>query len=775
MRKKRKRQSARRSIDTLAVQAKSHLAAGRFPEAMAQYKQLLKQEQRPEWRQALGDAYLGRAEQLAAKGLQKEAAALWENMASLCGRRHVERYIDWLLQAERVGKGLRLFAEADANFRESPAGQMVASRLAGLLVCDKVENTEVLSGNIPLLQQCDTMLTAMLAYCRGDDAAMKDSLKGIPFRSPYRDLCSILRAMGSLGTERQVALAQLDRVPSNSPFAPFVEVVRVACLEDDMLLEALSKRREVEREFILTLKGWGREQIDLVRRLPNATQSSAKVLLRVALGASTQSATSRLRQFCLELLPQVPESLAAFEKCFGSLSTFERKRIQALAAESGRDPSSANVYWRGCVEQLTSRNVGEDAGLKAALILRHMADLAVASPDYGFSEGSEQEREQLLDRSLKLDPQDKPTYLKLMAIARKGGDSHAEGRWAELAVRQFPEDAEVLMVAGLGAYRRGAFKKAAVFAGTLLERDPINSHARNLLISCHLAHARKQLKGGKYAAAESELAIAEHHACDEDHRGIVKLNQGFLGLAQGSEQAAETFLQQGLAALGGGLLAQFRFLVDGRRLGFAHRALTKHYDRVKGRRVPTTVKDMLTLAELLHRYVDDGVKEVPQILERLRAPLKAAAGLAFSEQEFRAILAALKKAGHYRLLADYADAALRRFGQHPSFFFYRVFGRTQGREERMSMVEGVQLQSAFRAAVEAEDRETAALIQEFLGLPGFLSGGIPPVPPDVKKAFEELMDLLDTDDPRDILDLIAEQLQEEGELPSIPLPKRRSS
>jgi tetratricopeptide (TPR) repeat protein len=774
MRKKRKPHPARQSIDTLAVQAKSQLQAGRFREAMDQYKQLLKKEQRREWREALADAYLGRAEQLAAKGLHKEAAALWENMANLCGKRHVGRYIEWLLQAGRVGEGVRQFAEADAAFRESPAGQELASRLAGLLVCGQVEDIDSLAGEVPLLQQRDSMLAAMRAYCRGDDAAMKDSLKAIAFRSPYRDLRSILQAMGSLGTEPQAALAQLDRVPADSPFASFVTVVRVAALEDGMLLDALSQRSEAARELVLTLKGWGKEQIDLLRRLPNARQSNAQVLLRFAMGMSTQIEISRLRRFCLELLPHVPESLPAFEKRFGSLSAFERQRIQALAAERGPQPSSANRYWRGCVEQLASNNVGEDDPLKAALILRHMAELAAESPDDDFWDEAEQEVEELLEASLKFDPQDKPTYLKLMAIARKDEDRQAQDRWAELAVRQFPEDAEVLMVAGMAAYRRGAFKKAAAFARTLLERDPINPHARNLLISCHLAHARKQLKAGKYAPAERELALAEQQARDADHLGIVRLNQGFLALVQGAEQAAEALLQQGLQALGGGLLAQFRLLVDGRRLGLAQRLLSTLYDRMKGQRVPTTTKDIVTLAELLHRYVDDGVKEIPQILEGLRAPLKAAAGQAFSEQEFRAILAALKKAGHYRLVVDYAEAGLRRFGQRPNFLFYRVFGRAQGREARLPMTEGLQLQSALQAAVKAEDQETAALIQEFLGLSGFFPGGMPPMPTDVKRAFGELMDLLETDDPRDVLDLIAEQLQGEEKLPSLPLPKKRS-
>ncbi|MGF1615899.1 MAG: hypothetical protein ACFCVA_18875 [Gammaproteobacteria bacterium] len=775
MAKKRKLQASRQPIDTLATEAIAHLRGARWREAIECYKKLLKQEQRSEWREALAEAYLGRAEQLASKGLPKEAAALWENMAGLCGQHHLERYIDWLLQAGRLGRALRFFAEADGAFREDPAGERLASRLAGLLVSGQLEDAEGLPDNVPLVQHRASMLAAMAAYCRGDDASMKDRLKTIPFRSPYRDLRSILQGMASLGAAPQAAFAQFERVPADSPFTPFVQAIRCASLKGDNLLAALADLQEAERELVLTLKGWQKAQIDLVRRLSGPGLGDAKALLRFALSISTHIEPSRLRRFCLQLLPHTPESLTTFERRCGAVSAFERQRLQALEAERGRDPSHANLYWRRCVEQLATDHASEEDSIKAALILRHMAELAVQSPEYGFSEESERAVQQLLAASLEFDPQDKPTYLKLMALAREDEDRPAEDRWAESAVRQFPEDAEILMVAGMAAYRRGAFKKAAAFAGTLLERDPINPHARNLLISCHLAHARKQVKAGKYALAERELALAQPHARDGEQHGIVKLNQGLLALVQGTEQAGETLLQEGLQALGGGLVAQFRFLVDGRRLGLGQRTLTKHYERTKGKRVPTTTKDIVSLAELLHRYVDDGVKEIPQLLDGLGAPLKAAVELVFSEQESRAILVALKKADHYRLLGEYANGAIRRFGQVPNFVFYRVYARAQGRETRLTLAERLQLQSALKAALEAEDRETAALIEEFLGLPRFLPGTMPPMPPEVREAFAELMDLLDSDDPRDVIERIVEHLQEEGELPSFPVPKRRST
>ena len=68
-----------------AAQAEEALRLGRFKEAVELYKQLLKQEARPEWRDALADAYLGRAKALFAKGLFKEAEIVLGNAAALDG------------------------------------------------------------------------------------------------------------------------------------------------------------------------------------------------------------------------------------------------------------------------------------------------------------------------------------------------------------------------------------------------------------------------------------------------------------------------------------------------------------------------------------------------------------------------------------------------------------------------------------------------------------------------------------------------------------------
>jgi tetratricopeptide (TPR) repeat protein len=770
VRKKRKAKAARQSTDALAARAQSHLQGGRFREAVDAYKQLLKREQRSQWREALAEAYFGRSKQLAGKGMYQEAAALWENMANLCGDRHLDQYIHWLLQGGRLGRGARRFADAEAAFRESQAGHRIAAHLAGLILCGHDEIAEVLPPESPILQQRAGVHAALQAYCDGDDEAMRQRLSAIPFRSPYRDLRMILQALVGLDKDQQPALTQLQRVAGDSPFAPFANLVRTAFLHDSALLEAVADLQPEEREFVLTLKGWDKDRIALVRQLPDVRHADPKELFRFATSVSGLTDPDHLQRFAVGLLSHYPKGIAAYEKHFGPLPVFERERIHALAAERRQDLVTAKGQWRSCVEQLTAAEARGDDALKTAMILRHMAELTIREGGPGASHA---EVVQLLASSLELDPEDKQTYLKLMELARQGDDRKAQDQWIERAVRQFPTDAEVLMAAGLAAYRRRSFKKAAGFAQALLARDPINPHARNLLISCHLAHARKQMNAKRYPLAERELATAGDYAREDEQHGIVRLNQGFLALVQGSEQEAESLLRQGLYGLGRGLVAELRFLVEGGRLGIVQRTLTKHYNRVKEDRVPATPKEVVRLAEFLHRYLEDGVKELPQILDRLRAPLKAAAGLEFSEEELRVTLSALQKVGHHKLLVDYAGAALGRFGQQPRFLYYHIYGRTKGQAERLTAIEKIQLQSAMDRALKADDRATAILIEEFLGLPALLSDDFLSLPPAIEAVFEELMDLLNTDDPEEVLKFIEERMREEGELPPLPVPLPR--
>src|SRR5689334_14828407 len=89
MKKRRQAPAARiASPDVLAERGAEDLKAGRFKEAAESFRQLVKIEPRPEWREALVTAYIGRGRTLAAKGMYKEATMVFDNATDIDGAVH---------------------------------------------------------------------------------------------------------------------------------------------------------------------------------------------------------------------------------------------------------------------------------------------------------------------------------------------------------------------------------------------------------------------------------------------------------------------------------------------------------------------------------------------------------------------------------------------------------------------------------------------------------------------------------------------------------------
>ena len=114
--------------------ADAALSASRYKEAIEHYKVLLKRERRPAWVEGLAAAYAGRAAQLAAKGLVKEALALCRTRAEMCGVPLLDGpYVSWLLQAGETDQALRLLAGASSLPPETRA-QLETQFAAAVLV-----------------------------------------------------------------------------------------------------------------------------------------------------------------------------------------------------------------------------------------------------------------------------------------------------------------------------------------------------------------------------------------------------------------------------------------------------------------------------------------------------------------------------------------------------------------------------------------------------------------------------------------------------------------
>ena len=93
---------------TLAARGAEALRLGQFRDAIEAFKQALRQDPQPQWRHALGQAYSGRARDLATKGMFKEAAIVLENTRAADGTVAAPMlYLRCLIQQGQLQKAAR--------------------------------------------------------------------------------------------------------------------------------------------------------------------------------------------------------------------------------------------------------------------------------------------------------------------------------------------------------------------------------------------------------------------------------------------------------------------------------------------------------------------------------------------------------------------------------------------------------------------------------------------------------------------------------------------
>jgi len=780
--RKKKKSVPNRSIETLQTEAAKLLAAGHYKEAIDAYKRLLKKEPRQTWQSALAQAYLSRAVALAAKGMYKEATVLWENRANLCQDNELfDKYLYWLIQAGRNKRAARLFIESAALLPEEITWQLHA-QFGALLLAGYQEIIEDFPEDAPLIKQYSRILKALHAYYQGDDKTTNKYVKQIPFRSPFRDFRVIVKALLVIETDPDAANQLLEKVPLDSPYAKFAELIRMATQHDDSLLESLSKISSPEQTLIAGFKGWDKAQFKVISMLQSAAKRDTNKALLEVVAANRQSlGDDYCQQFCLALLPSYPGGVKFYERTFKPLSEFDRNRITALNYERQGHSLRADRQWRLCVNYFKQHPQEENSSIKAALILRHLVELADQRGDT-FEDNAVSND---LIESLQLEPDDKASYLNLIQWYDHQNNQKGYQKWVDAAIKQLPKDSDVLLIAMEAATRKKAFKKAAGFAKTLLKVDPINVKARQIARFSLLSHARKLIKSEKYTLARKELAQAASLEKTNQRSGVVQINQGLLELqAQGfikpiikrgtatkpaskntspaarlvkpkgkiAETPAVKLLQEGIQLTGGGILGRFRLIVESKSQNIEPKnlplaQLDKHY-------LPTR-HEILELISLINSYSEEGITFLTEAVEQLKEQLQKTIKLDFSQDETLSLCECLKKVKHYELLKQFADQAVKRWSKHPAFVFYQIYGKLKGSKSMWNIQPSdmARLQSAVDRAEEQGDKRTSMMIVGFLNQ--MEGGGL--MPPHFGHPFGDMFD--DDDEIEGELENIKDELE----------------
>ncbi len=696
----------------LAQAAQHALTQSRYKEAVDLCKELCKRTPSAENRARLSAAYAGRAGDLAAKGMIKEAAALWRNRADLCGEPLMEGpYLKWLQQLGDMKPLIQAYRAGLQQGGRAPALAAIEAALAAHALSAPETALAELPADSPLMAGRLQARAVLQAYCESDpdlDAA----LRAIPFRSPYRDLARVIRSLARLETDPVAAQDDLERISADSPFARLAGIAKTAALPLDRWLQAVHALQGADRTLALEFRSipdGQRALVDEFLRLGERPAPAA--LFDWILRQRQRLPQPDLASLCGSLLPLVPDRIRVYRQVIGALTDAESKRLLALHAESRRDLSAAVQHWLDAVD-CYGRDAEESSRLCAAMILRHLADLAPVARD------GDLHRDAIvwLQRSLEFDPDDLDTILRLLPAYRKRHQLKPARSLLDTGLTRFPENASLLLEAIEVALASNAFKKAVGYARRVLELDPINPRVRSLLGHAHMAHARKQIKARKPDAAYKELDEAGDWLRSPADRTAVKRLRGIVDIEAGREAEGRQRLHEAMAESGGTLLGYFLMAMEMTRLG---REPVKSL-RALGFQVPkmAAAADVMNLVRALEHF-----KGESDPLKKAMAPLQngllAAAKQAMAEADLLLICETFLRLELLQLVHSYAEAALRQGLRNPVFVYHRINARYGQRPWSIPDRDYDELTRARDRAAETGDRRTVARIEQML---------VPPAP-----------------------------------------------
>ena len=677
----KKQTSAANTPEKQAATALDHLERARFRDAIECYKALVKTERRPEWLAALASAYAGRAKALAAKDLRREAIELWRSRAELCHTALWEGpYAGWLVAEGRIGEVLGYLSKrrlavsaADEDKADDALAALEAQLAPGLLSADQAVLKQLPAESL-LSQHRAFAVAALAAYARRDVAALEAALAGIPFRSPYRDLRSLLKAMVLWETDRDAARAAVERVPRTSPFeslaAPLRCVVLASGSERLRRWASLSKSQQL---IALDMLGCPRTWAPLWQALASASADLAPGALFDLMQRNARVLPEALATRVWQWL--APWALRRGCECpliFGKPAKAHQECATALAVEIKGELGHAEEHWLAAVEMLAASKDTHERQ-RAAMVLRHMA----AMKEHLSREGIlDKAGAGYLTRSLEFDASDCDVHVRLVASWRGKGDLKKAREHLEAGLSLFPDSAALLSEAVETALAAGAFKKAATTARRLLELDPLNRKVRTLLGNAHLSHAGKHIAAKKIEPARNEIEEARAWVGAGAEQGRLQL---LLAWTE-PEGSAERLRLARLAATawGGGLAAGWRLLREAQGI-FAGVDLTSTNGLLSEAGIDSA--KALTPAYVLGLV--QVMEHEPLIARKGADPLvawrKALAALApaplFDAETTARICEAWSAHKEHDLLEKFANAARKRWPERPIFIYHAVAAR----------------------------------------------------------------------------------------------------
>ena len=695
-------------ISILEYQALSKLNAGHYKEATDLYKALLKHANNADWRKALAQCYLQRALTFAAKGMVKEALVLWENYAQNADSPHVARdqYISWLLQTNDMAKVKTCLGQLSAQQLDEDYPEL-ASLLGLLIIAGKISCQEVLPKDSAFTMNLVFAQEALSAYRHNNREAIEPALKKLPFRSAFRDFRTLIKAALFIPESIEQAQALLAKIPTASPYHQAGALLFAVTHNGAALVHDLLQLTPPQIKIIEAAKNLNKQQIEFLGLLSRQKDRlTDKVKFNLAIQYQSLFDEDLAQHYCLAALSTYPAGQRDVTRHFGAINDFDAWRLKALSSERNRDFHGAEYYWKQAITVLKAQ--GAKGAFRIALIMRHIA---------AHQESSDEAITWLMD-SLDHDPDDRESYVKILQyIERQKQETDTYKEWLDKSIKKFPNDVELLGLAIKAATRNKAFKKATQCAQALLKVDPVNTFAKQILFTSHLAHARKLIKTKKFHLVEKEIKQAEQITIGKRYQIQAQLMRGFFVFVAEDKKQGAQLIAESVQKLNAGLAcAYFCASLEGLLLDLQLAPMLKELPKLTTDYL-LSEHEMTQLIKLIQQYGDD--ENVSQVLlhkalEKVKAVIKQSLKQQnYGEETLLSLCQSLAHTQHFELLRACVKTA-QPLCSKPIWMYYRVFAEVNGIAGKCSFMNVLRLRESLENAQREKDQRAIALIGQFL-------------------------------------------------------------
>lgn len=752
MAKKKKKKSGGSKVlypKTLEQQAKNHLSAGRFRQAVDHYKALIKQD--PDaYLPGLRAAYEGLYKQRLDKGMLVEAGMVLDQLEKLPGDAHSVESIRLWLKSREFAKAAGVAIKVLAGGVQIPPqeGALVADAL--VMAFEESPPPQALPDAVgDHLQRIQTALAAVAgqAYQRALSAVRDIGLQSIFFSWK----CLVKGYCAFYSQEDAKALAAFKMIAAGTvPEAaavPYVELLAHPAgggdvtRDPDLLASmcAVAGYPEIAPALARAEYLWqvGRfrdslnHMLSALDHFPTLSPGLAYTLTELYYNACFQLPSEPAWKYFRQL------ARSARAKSNGNvLAQFWASRSAALYFEQQDFDEQILMQWEHFLELDASPYAGSPK--VRALVYGRMGDLfSEEIPDdnpFGFFFSRRRRNTITLrntglarycyEKSLEADPDSRDTRLARIGFFEKINDSASVNRHLDQVIKQFPEEKDVLFKAGVRCMNRKALVKAMNYLDQALALDPTDRAVREMYsVACIRAAHNYALKdrADKFRALlPNVIAVADANA-DHFNLGRAYLYARWAAFEQlaGNDTEADRIWRQALAEQPAGefkvhvfywIVAQYYGVPDRHR----QRSLAAVRKALKGAADPITAA---ALADTL-LYAQDLPEPVMGLwaeTDRFERYMLRAAGMETTRAQAKSILAyALSdECDHPEIAKRCVDNMLQRHPDDAFFRYHRFLAQYSAAGSFQDLPKQIwELETILQLAREQKEARVAVAVQK---------------------------------------------------------------